>query len=145
MADSKEIEPTALRHGHLLVDESGAPIARVLCVDVYTGGMVYAVTDGLSVEFPAGTMARVRVEVRKTDYSTAREDGMEFIANRWVFAGDKGYRVKFNANTGRWFVVAYTARSERHVYGTLGMSEDDAHAYAAQLANMPVHPAPEAV
>lgn len=145
MADNREIEPTALRFGHLLVDESGVSIARVLCVDVYTDGVVCAMSDGLSVEFPAGTMARVRVETRKTDYSTAPEDGMAFIGNRWVFAGDKGYRVKRNDNTGRWFVVSYHAVEESLCYGMTGMTEDDAHAAAARLANLPVHPAPTEV
>ncbi len=90
-------------------------------------------------------MARVQVPVRKTDYSTASENGMAFIANRWVFAGDKGYRVKRNDNTGRWFVVSYNATGERACYGMTGMTEDDAHATAARLAKLPVHPVPEAV
>lgn len=145
MADNKVLAPGDLRAGHVLVDESGQFLGTVRSVDHYTGGVVYAVTDELSVEFPAGTMARVQVPVRKTDYSTASANGLAFIANRWTYAGDEGYRVKHNHNTGRWFVVSYAGSTERPCYGNPGMTEDDAHAYAARLARMPVHPAPTEV
>jgi hypothetical protein len=76
---------------------------------------------------------------RKTDYSTTRPDGMEFICNRWVFAGDKGYRVKPNddghGDDGTFNVYSYAHTQER-VVGTFGMNltEDAAHELAASLA-----------
>lgn len=81
-------------------------------------------------------------QARKTNYSTASENGMEFICNRWVFTGDKGYRVKAN-DDGTFRVVSYTAAGERAVW--LGpesdrMAEDAAHELAASLAKLPVHP-----
>lgn len=70
---------------------------------------------------------------RKRDYSTARENGMEFIANRWVFAGDKGFRVKPDGG-GAFRVVSYAHTSERPVPGGVGLTEDAAHELAARLA-----------
>lgn len=81
---------------------------------------------------------------RETNYSTANESGMEFIANRWVFAGDKGYRVKAN-DDGTFRVVSYNASGERPVGwrpSQTAMTEADAHALAASLAGLPVHPKP---
>lgn len=77
--------------------------------------------------------------MRKTSYSTANESGMEFICNRWVFAGDKGYRVRPNGD-GTFSVVSYAHTSEDSVYGGRGLTEDAAHEMAARLARVPVHP-----
>jgi hypothetical protein len=78
--------------------------------------------------------------MRKTTYSTASENGMAFIANRWVYAGDKGYRVK-PTDDGTFNVYSYAHTSER-VVGTFGMglTEDAAHELAASLARTAPHP-----
>ena len=70
---------------------------------------------------------------RQTKYSTANENGMEFIGNRWVYAGDKGYKVKAQKD-GSFSVVRYNANGERPLYGGDGFSEDGAHELAASLA-----------
>lgn len=86
---------------------------------------------------------------RKLNYSTARENGMEFIANRWVFAGDKGYRVQFTGTgdtPGDWSVYSYAGAHMRLV-GEWGrdLTEEAAHELAASLAKLPVHPKPTEV
>lgn len=85
---------------------------------------------------------------RKRDYSTARENGMEFIANRWVFAGDKGYRVVFDGDgttENDWAVYSYNAAESHLVYGGRDLTEEAAHELAASLAKLPVHPRPTEV
>lgn len=85
---------------------------------------------------------------RKINYSTARPDGMEFICNRWVFAGDKGYRVVFDGtgeSEGDYAVLSYAGAYTRPVYGGRGLTEDAAHELAARLAKLPVHPKPTEV
>jgi hypothetical protein len=83
---------------------------------------------------PAVGMAKVRRWLRcgiSGTYSTARENGMEFIGGRWVFAGDKGYRVVPDGDIFR--VVSYAGGSERPVYLT-EMTQDAAHDAAWDLA-----------
>jgi len=84
---------------------------------------------------------------RKRDYSTASETGMEFIGGRWVYAGDKGYRVVFDGTEADgdrcWSVLSYNAAHTRPVHGGRNLTEDNAHAMAARLARLPVHPKPE--
>ncbi len=85
---------------------------------------------------------------RKINYSTASETGMEFICNRWVFAGDKGYRVQFTGTgetAGDWSVFSYAGAHTRLVPGGRDLSEDAAHELAARLAKLPVHPKPQEV
>lgn len=85
---------------------------------------------------------------RKRDYSTASENGMEFIANRWVFAGPKGYRVVFNGDgttENDWAVYSYAGSSTRLVYNGCNLTEDAAHELAARLANTTPHPKPTEV
>jgi hypothetical protein len=77
--------------------------------------------------------------MRKTDYSTASPTGMEFIANRWVYAGDKGYRVKPNGDD-TFRVVSYAHTEETPCYGAASMTEDEAHEVAARLARTTPHP-----
>ena len=76
---------------------------------------------------------------RKCDYPTGNPNGMSFIANRWVFTGPKGWRVEPNASGTAFNVVSM---SDGRVAGLMGLnlSEDDAHAYAARLANTVPHP-----
>ena len=83
---------------------------------------------------------------RKTDYSTAPENGMSFICNRWTFTGPEGYRVKAN-DDGTFRVVHYNAAGDYRVAGSgaLSLTEDDAHEMAARLAKLPVHPKPKGV
>lgn len=88
---------------------------------------------------------------RKIDYPTGNPNGMEFICNRWVFTGGKGYRVQFvgppegdpeNANRS-WAVFSYAGSHTRPAWyddATRHMTEDDAHAFAASLANTEPHP-----
>lgn len=76
---------------------------------------------------------------RKTDYSTARENGMSFVCNRWVFTGGKGYRVRPN-DDGTFTVVSYAHTQTRVCYGGQNLTEDAAHAYAASLARTVPHP-----
>ncbi|MEV3860686.1 hypothetical protein AB0J38_41055 [Streptomyces sp. NPDC050095] len=67
------------------------------------------------------------------DYPTENLNGMSFIANRWVFTGLEGYRVK--PVDGGFQVYHYTAAGERLAnYKTDPMSEDEAHELAAGLA-----------
>jgi hypothetical protein len=77
---------------------------------------------------------------RKRTYSTASETGMELIANRWVYAGDKGYRVRPNGD-GTFRVVSYAHTTERPVGSwALSMGESEAHEYAARMARTIPHP-----
>lgn len=72
----------------------------------------------------------LRCDVKAT-YSTARDNGMEFIGGRWVFAGDKGYRVKPDGEL--WRVDSYAGPSSRPT--SIGrLTEDDAHDAAWRLA-----------
>jgi hypothetical protein len=69
---------------------------------------------------------------RKTDYPTGNPNGMSFICNRWVFTGPQGYRVQKQGD--KWSVVSYTATGTCPVSSGARMTEDDAHALAAELA-----------
>lgn len=76
---------------------------------------------------------------RKTKYSTASENGMQFICNRWVYAGDKGYKVRPNGD-GTYSVLSYAHTDERPTYGGMNLTEDAAHEMAARLAGTTPHP-----
>jgi hypothetical protein len=84
---------------------------------------------------PAVSVATVRRWLRcgvSGTYSTARENGMEFIGGRWVFAGDKGFRVKPMGDA--FNVYSYAHTDSRPVYGGQGLSEDEAHDMAWRLS-----------
>jgi hypothetical protein len=84
---------------------------------------------------PAGSVATVRRWLRcgiSGTYSTARENGMEFIGGRWVFAGDKGYRVRADGDTYR--VVSYAGGLEQPTY-LAGMTLDAAHDAAWRMSH----------
>lgn len=78
---------------------------------------------------------------RKRDYPTGGRSGMSFIGGRWVFTGAEGYRVKPDRDdAGLFMVVRYNAAGETPFYGGRGLTEVAAHALAARLAGVPVHP-----
>lgn len=68
---------------------------------------------------------------RTGKYSTARENGMAFIANQWTYAGDQGYRVV--PDGALWRVDSYAGPSSRPT-SISRLTEDDAHDAAWGLA-----------
>lgn len=76
--------------------------------------------------------------MRNNKYSTANQNGMEFISNRWVFAGDRGYVVEDDDN-GLFKVYSYAHTEKRIVPRGTGLTEDVAHALAARLSGKPVN------
>jgi hypothetical protein len=68
---------------------------------------------------------------RTGKYSTARENGMAFIANRWTYAGDQGYRVVPDGTL--WRVDSY-AHTDLRPTSIGRLTEDDAHDAAWRLA-----------
>ena len=67
---------------------------------------------------------------RSTNYPVG--EGREFILNRWVCTGSRGYRVVPDHDA--FGVVFYNAAGSQPVYNGTGLSEDDAHALALRLS-----------
>lgn len=65
-------------------------------------------------------------------YSTANANGMEFIGGRWVFAGDKGYRVV--QDRGTYEVRSYVGGGDGRRTALSEMTRDDAHDAAWSVA-----------
>jgi hypothetical protein len=84
----------------------------------------------LTVESMDAVVKWLRCDAKAT-YSTASRDGMEFIGGRWVFAGDKGYRVTPDGEM--WRVDSYAGSSTRPT-SINRLTEDDAHDAAWRIA-----------